>query len=222
MATPINYTSSSDVATYIPQLNSDASTNTNDLLALLIGAKSRDIDDYTQRRFYSSTADETVYFDGNDSARLMTPLDIVSLTSLSVAMNTVAAASGSYTVLSTQDYFLRPSMVRDGWPYMYVELTDQPVGTYTTSRSYTTFPYGHNTIKAVGKFGWASTAITDTNFPKAVRYAATELVVRAWRAKDANFADTIGVEGLGVATFSKAMPQDVAMILERYKRDVIG
>lgn len=224
--TALSYTSSSEVAVYIPQLTSDPSTAINDLLQLLTARVSRQIDNITKRRFYSSTATEVKIFNGNGSCRLLTPLDIASSSGLvlQIAFDTVAASSGTFTTIDAKDYNLIPDQVRDGWPKFGIELTDVPVGSYSTSYSYTSFPEGRNTVKVTAYWGWSSTAAgtTGNGAPDDIRNAATELVVRAWRGKDMNFNDTIGVEGLGNATFSRRMPADIADVLETYTRDNVG
>lgn len=217
MTAAIDYTSTGEIATYVPSLASDPSTVTPTVLGLIITRVSRQIDDITRRRFYTSTGDETVYVNGNGKARLYDlPYDIVSVTTLALAADTVKATSGTYTTISTGDYYLQPSYPSNGWPYQWIELSNQPSGSYSTSFAYTAFPEGYNTVKIVGKFGWSATG--SSAVPDEIRHAATELVVRAWRGRDMNFSDVVGVDGLGTATFSRRIPADIQDILDRYTR----
>lgn len=217
MTTPISYTDTGEIASYVPSLSSDPSTVTATVLGLLITRVSRQIDDITHRRFYTSTGDETVYLNGNGKPRLYDmPYDIVSITTLALAADTVKATSGTYTTISTGDYYLQPSYPTNGWPYQWIELSNQPSGNYSTSFSYTVFPEGYNTVKAIGKLGWGATG--SSSVPDGIRHVATELVVRAWRGRDMNFSDVVGVEGLGTATFSRRIPADLQDILDHYTR----
>ena len=216
MTTPLDYTSTSELAVYVPQLTSDPSTVTASMLGLLITRVSRQIDGITRRRFYTSTADETVTLNGSGKARQYATYDIVSITSLKLAADTVKATSGTYTTISTGDFYLMPRQVTDGWPYGWIELSNAPSGNYSTSFAYTCFPEGYNTVQITGKFGWNATG--SSAVPDEIRHCATELVVRAWRGRDMNFSDVVGVEGLNTATFSRRIPSDIADILDGYTR----
>ena len=217
MATAIDYTSTGEIATYVPSLSSDPSTVTPTVLGLLITRVSRQIDGLTRRRFYTSTGDETVYASGNGRARLYDlPYDLVSVTTLALAADTLKATSGTYTAISTGDYYLMPQTPQDGWPYQWIELPNMPSASYSTSFAYTSFPEGYNTVKIIGKFGWNATG--SSSVPDEIRHAATELVIRAWRGRDMNFSDVVGVEGIGTATFSRRIPSDIQDILDGFTR----
>ena len=215
---PLDYCSTADVAAYIPQYASSPSTTLGTLMALLITRVSRQIDGITKRYFYTSTGNETIYFDGNGKYRFTPSQDIVSITTLALAIDTVKATSGTYTTISTGDYYLRPSQLEPGWPYQWLELSNAPSGNYSTSNAFTAFPEGYNTVKIVGKFGWPTTTIS--GIPDEIRHAATELTVRAWRGRDMSFNDVVGVEGLNAATFSRRIPSDIQEILDGYTRQV--
>ena len=217
MTTAIDYTSTGEIASYVPSLSSDPSTVTPTVLGLLITRESRLIDSITRRRFYTSTGDETVKLAGNGRSALYSlPYDIVSVTTLKLAQDTLKATSGTYTTISTGDYYLMPTVPQNGWPYQWLELTNIPSGDYSTSFSYTTFPEGYNTVQIIGKFGWNATG--SSAVPDEIRHVATELTVRAWRGRDMNYSDVVGVEGLGTATFSRRIPSDLQDILDRYTR----
>lgn len=219
MTTPINYTDTGEIALYVPQLVSDPSTVTASLLGLLITRVSRQIDNITNRRFYTSTGDEILTLNGNGKYRLFGLYDFVSITTLQLATDTVRATSGTYTTISTGDYYLMPRQVQDGWPYQWIEISNTPSANYSTSFAYTSFPDGYNTVKITGKFGWGATG--SSSVPDEIRQVATELVVRAWRGRDMNFNDAIGVEGLGVTNFSRRIPSDLQDILDSFTRVVL-
>ena len=214
---PIAYTSTSEVAVYMSQIGSDPSTVTPTFLGLLITRESRRIDDYCNRRFYTTTGPETIYLDGNNSPTLIPPLDIISCSGLRLAVDTHYASSGTYTTISTGDFYLRPSYALNNGPYTWIELSDNPQADYSTSQAFTSFPAGYNTVRLDGYFGYANTT-TYTGVPDVIRHCATELVIRALRGAKMTFSDQIGVEGLGVATFSRRLPSDIADLLDEYKR----
>jgi len=214
---PVSYTSTGEIAVYMQQIGSDPSTVAATFLGLLIDRVSRQIDDYCARRFYTTTGPETLYFDGTDSALFIPPLDIISCTGLRLAVDTQRASSGTYTIISTGDYFLRPSYPLGNGPYTWIELSDNPQGSYSTSQSFTVFPIGYNTIRLDGYFGFSNTT-TYTGAPDVIRHCATELVVRALRGSKMTYSDVVGVEGLGSPVFSRRLPTDIADMLDEYKR----
>ena len=214
---PIDYTTTGEIATYMSQIGSDPSTVTATFLALLITRESRHIDDYCNRRFYTTTGVETIYLDGNGRSSLIPPLDIVTCSGLRLAVDTHDASSGTYTVISTGDFFLRPSYPLNDGPYTWIELSDDPQASYSTSQAFTSFPVGYNTVRLDGHFGYANTTAA-SGVPAVIRHCATELVIRALRGAKTTFSDQVGVEALGVATFSRQMPSDIAAMLHDYKR----
>lgn len=133
-------------------LDEDATMNT------AITAASQLIDDYTGRRFYSTSADETLYFTASQSDVLLPydlGVDILSITTLS----TDEDGDRTYeTTWTTSDYDLEPynaaSQLR---PYTYIRVT--PNGSYS-------FPTIRRSIKLVGKFGFCTLANLPTWAPK--------------------------------------------------------
>ena len=108
------------------------------LIEEIVMVASRQIDTDTDRRFYTTTVDETRYykplwFD------CVIPDDIVSVTSLA----TDPAMDGSFsTVWATTDYDLLPyNAALDGNPYNHI--ITRPNGRYT-------FPAGFKSVKVVG------------------------------------------------------------------------
>lgn len=231
----IDYCSTGDVGIYLEQLTTSTSTTISAALGAMITRVSRQIDGYVGRRFYTSTGDETRYFDGPrwnrdpyvpapglsywfGSQRFMPNIDIVSITTLELANGTNNANNGStgiFTLIDSRDYSLEPMDRRDGFPALWLEMSDSPVGTYT-SNAFQWFSPGKNTIKITGKFGWGSTS--STGIPDDIRECAIEMVVRMWKSRDVGFADVVGVDALGTATISKAMPYSVKSTLDQYRR----
>src|SRR5437870_1423575 len=145
-ATAISYASSSDIAEVVENLQSSTGLAVA-ALASILARSSRAIDQYTGRRFYTSSTDETKLFDGPrwnrdpyspapglsywyGSQRWMPNLDIVSITQLQLAVGTNDAANGVYTTINSADYYLEPTDRRDGWPALWLEMSDSPIGTY--------------------------------------------------------------------------------------------
>lgn len=230
-ATAISYATSSDIGEVVENLQSSTGLAVAALGSILTRA-SRVVDQYTGRRFYTSTADETKSFDGPrwvrdpyapapglsywyGSQRWMPNLDIVSITTLQLAVGTNDAANSIYTTIDSRDYFLEPTDRRDGWPALWIEMSDSPVGTYSTA-TFSWFSPGKNTIKVTGKFGWNTTS--STGVPDDIKECTIELAVRLWRARDAGYSDVVGIDQMGTAVVSRAIPASVRMILDNYRR----
>ncbi len=219
MATPLSYCTSSDIGVYIPQYASDP-TGSTVLMALLIDRMSRRIDKITGRVFYTSSTDVAITLNGSGRYRQTFPLDIVSVTTLQLATDTLKATSGTYTTISTGDFYLMPRQMTDsGWPYQWIELSDDPSGSYSTSQAFTVFPAGYDTVKGTGTSGWGAPGTSGV--PVDIRHACASMVVRAWRAKDQSYGDSVGVEGLGTVSFSQNLTQEVRDILGNYTRTLI-
>lgn len=232
-ATAIAYATSSDLSDYIENLQTSTGLAVASLPNIIMRA-SRIIDIYTGRRFYGSSAAETKYFDGPrwnrdvympapglsywyGSQRFMPPLDIATSSDITLylAVGSNDAASGTYTSIDTRDFSLEPMDRRDGWPGLYLQMNDSPVGTYSTA-SFMWFSPGMGTVKINARFGWNTTS--STGIPDDIKECAIELSVRMWRARDAGFSDVVGIDQMGTAVVSKAMPASVRMILDQYRR----
>lgn len=228
MAT-FQYTSLDDVKnTYLQQLSTAASTDVQ-VLNNIIDAVSLGIERYTNRRFYTTTGDSTFDLDGPavESRLYISPMDIASLTSVALAADTVAAASGTYTTIDTADWYLRPIAGTgerpDGWPASKILLAEDASGTYSnSSQQYMWFQPGMETVRLVGKFGWNTTSINSTAFPQDIRHAAAEWTIGLWRARNSGAAQEVGFEGLGTVQISRTMPASVRMVLDNYRRWPVG
>lgn len=177
-------------------------TSEDTMLENIIMAVSRSIDNYTARRFWVNSNDETRYYRAQSRQRVL-PDDIVSVTSLA----TDADGDGTYEdTWTTADYNLLPvNASLDSIPYNLIEVT--PDGDYS-------FPANANrkAVKVVGKFGW-STA------PYPVQEACIIQSIRLFRRKDAPFGVTGGGE-MGQAVVIAKLDPDVEMLLRPYVRIV--
>ncbi len=94
-------------------------------------------------------------------------------------------------------------------------MSDSPVGTYSTA-TFSWFSPGKNTIKITGKFGWNTTS--STGVPDDIKEATIEIAVRMYRSRAAGFSDVVGIDQMGTAVFTKALPSSVRMTLDAYRR----
>jgi hypothetical protein len=221
---PIEYCSVDEIRR---EIITQLSTADDPALAKLITWTSRMIDRKTnrQRGFSTSTGDETLTFDGpSELAYTFRPqVDIASLTTLNLALDSVAASSGTYTSISTADYFLRPSNRPPGWPAWEIQLASSPNGTYAFStQPFTQFNPGINTIQLVGKFGWNTTSIESTNFPQEIRLVAVEVAVKAWRTRETGYSNTFGASEVGIATIERQLSPFARDILEFYTKPAVA
>ena len=135
-------------------------------LARLITDVSREIDDYTGRRFYTTSSDETRYFtfDPDYGGKLYTG-DIQSITTLA----TDDEADRTYgTTWAATDYDLLPANAAlDSRPYTHIKRA--PLGDYS-------FPTVEKGVKITGKFGYSSsTSPADT--PARVKEALIQQIL---------------------------------------------
>lgn len=176
------------------------------ILEAVITAVSRMIDNYCDRRFYSSDADEVRYFTATDTDELWCG-DLLSVTSL------VTDDDGDRvyeTTWAATDYELEPyNAAADGEPYYLIRVA--PNGNYA-------FPVGvAKGVQITGKFGYCALA----NVPAPVAEACIIQTQRLFRRKDAPFGIT-GAAEFGTVTMIARLDPDVRMLLEPYRRIVVG
>lgn len=183
------------------------STDTADdsMLEAVVTAVSRLIDNYTGRRFFSTTADETRYYTAEFADLLLCPDDIISITTLATD------ADGDRTYESTwtaSDYDLEPyNAALDGAPYTRIAV--MPSGGHG-------FPAGvAKGIKIVGKFGYAATT------PSPVEEACLLQCERVYKRKDAVFG-VIGSAEMGQTMVIPKLDPDVQLMLSGYQRVRVG
>lgn len=113
----------------------------------IIESVSRKIDELTGRRFFKNSADETRYFQPEESY-VLEVTDLVSVTTLSVDYNNTRA----YTAFAASDFELYPpSAALDGKPYTEIHIHPE------SAEYFPVFDAGASRVaKLVGVFGWPS------------------------------------------------------------------
>lgn len=168
-------------------------TEDDSILEAAIEAASRAIDDWTGRRFY--TTSETRYFTA-DRPDLVFIDDLLTLTEL----RTDEHGQRDYQrVWEASDYDLEP--------YTGVgpktRIAANPQGRYT-------FPTSPKALKVTGSWGYSASA------PTAIREACAILAIRFYKRKDAPFG-MAGSEQLGIIRVLPNDP-DVKQLIQPYRR----
>ncbi len=128
----------------------EADTTEDTLIEDLITFASRKIDDDTEHRFYTTAADETRYY---------TPLwydciyeDIVSITTLQTDEDGDGVFENTWTI--DDDYVLLPhNAALDGDCYNKIQIASNGAYRFPANR--------HSSVKIVGKFGHATSVVTE-------------------------------------------------------------
>lgn len=167
---------------------------------------SREIDDLTGRRFFTTTADETRYYTARHAGTL-TVDDLISVTSLATDSDGDRTYEDTWAVT---DYDLYPyNATLDGKPYWRLNVT--PAGDYA-------FPPGvPKGVKIVGKFGYCAIA----NVPSRIKAAC---IIRAAMLLNVPLAP-YGTIGLGEAEAQQvnANPYGVFRgLLDPFRRVEVG
>lgn len=178
-----------------------ATADTADDAALenIITAVSRTVDNFCNRRFYTTDTTETRYFSTYDNEFLYPDVDIVSITTLKVDYD----GDRTYEItFDTTDYDLMPANAAvDSKPYSWVQIS--PLGTER-------WPTHRNGIEIVGYFGWSAT-------PAAVKEATLIQSMRVWKRKDSPFGIISNPVGGELRLLNKLDP-DVEVLLAPYKK----
>lgn len=169
----------------------------DELLELAINSASRDIDQATERQFYSTSA--TRIYTPRDSYITNTD-DIVSVTTI----KTSTAADGVFdTTWTTSDFQLEPlNGLAGGLPTPYD--TIRAVGDYT-------FPIsgGEATVQVAGTFGFSEA-------PVAIEQATVLLASRIFKRNDSP-GGVMGFGDIGVVRVSRIDP-DIDRLIMPYKK----
>ncbi len=180
-----------------PGANTDSVSDL--MLGNIITAVSRQVDNFCERRFYTTAADETRYFTTEDTEYLFPDLDVISVTSIAVDYDGGRAYSNT---LATTDYDLLPdNAALDSKPYSYIRIA--PLGQER-------FPTHQKGIRIVGKFGWSSV-------PAGVKEACLIQVERIWKRKDSPFGIISNPVGGDMRLLDKLDP-DVQVLLWNYRK----
>jgi len=173
-------------------------------LEAVIDAVSRQIDNYTGRRFYTTALDEVRYYTAMRGGHLR-PGDVLSIATL----ETDEDGDRVYeTTWAATDYDLEPyNAALDGLPYDCITVT--PRGNYQ-------FPVGSpRGVKVTGKFGYCTLA----NLPPTVGEAAILQCQKLFLRRDAPFGIVAGAEAL--MRISRLDP-DVIALLDAYRLVTVG
>ena len=202
-----DYTTLNELRANLPELDSSALDDYDNVLAEMITGASRLIDREVggwEGYFYPSTVDSTRYYDGNGETELYID-PMVTLTSVSVA-ESGGRASTSYTdwELNT-DYYT--------WPYNTTDLK-YPILSLVIdndSGSKGSFYKSRKAVKVVGVFGYSAE-------PPAPIEQACKIQAMRWfmRSKQA-YQDTSASERLGQMLYTQELDPDVKRLLIPYK-----
>jgi hypothetical protein len=152
------------------------------------------IDSYTRRNFAGTAG--TVYYSrftqaGNVRGQaLYLDGDLYSL---------VGVVNGDSQVIPTGSVWLEPR--NEGPPYRIVRLRSSYVWTWNTDSD----------LVLSGTWGYSVTPPAD------IQQAAVRLAAYLYRLKDTGVADVSGYPEAGEVTLPKGLPDDVRLILERYR-----
>lgn len=152
-------------------------------------------------RAFGPLPDTTLVLDGDDALdprHLLVPQGIRALTSLEVAPTT----GGTFELVPTTEWFLRPVSPEPGWPRTEVVLADV---------SGHRFAAGQGTVRLTGSFGWEAP-------PEDIRGLALTLAVAMWRDRAAGGADGVTVGEDGSRTISRLLSSRDRETLLRYRR----
>jgi hypothetical protein len=200
-----DYCTLAEVKADMPESGLSSSTDYDTALTQMVTDASRLIDSLVGRWdnfFYSSTAGETRYYDGNADVEMRVD-EMVSITSVAVSEQG-GVESSDYTSWSSSDYY--------SWPYN-ATVNAEPirklcVDVWNGSKTYWN-PY-RKSVKVVGMFGWSAT-------PPAVIARAARIQAMRWfmRAKQ-GYQDAGAIVELGQMMYVKELDPDVQKILHRW------
>jgi hypothetical protein len=180
------------------------SDNVDDtMLELAIETASRQIDDYCERVFYTTSA--TRYYTPRDSYVCETD-DIVSITTLKSS----SAGNGTYDITwATTDYQTEPlNGIAGGISSPVTHI--RAIGNYLFPMwSPSSVNAGEATVQVVGTFGWSAV-------PTAIKYATILLSSRLFKRMDSPLG-VAGIGDLGVIRVSRIDP-DIDALISPFKK----
>lgn len=136
------------------------------------------------------------------------PRGIRSITTLEARLTT----GDSYSTIPSTDYFIRPEEPyrTPGWPGFYIQITDIPASGNTVPSLQGAF----EAVRLTAAIGWSQ-------MPADLRGTAEVAVSRAWRSKEAGYADDSGVDELGEITVSRFLSSHDYRTIRRYRWEVV-
>lgn len=198
-ALTVSETVTDGAATPTVTITDTSHTESDSEIEQVVEAVSRMIDNYTRRRFWTNTNDETRYFTAGRHCECQI-YDCTTVTTL----KTDDDGDGTHeTTWTTGDWIGWPlNYSLDGWPMM--EIHTKPNGDYS-------FPLTEAAVQIVGKFGFSTTT------PAAIKRACIIQVLRIFKRRDAPFGVTGAAEFGNVMQIASFDP-DVKMLLAPYRR----
>lgn len=186
------YTTAADLKAYLGV----ASTSDDTLLSTLIGAASAIIDAETCRKFSAETT--TRYYtrdsiDVDDLNLLHLDSDLLSVTTLK---------NGAGETITSSYYWLLPRNA--GPPYHQIRLKTNSVYAWSFDTD--------GEISVAGTWGYSTTP------PDDIVQACKRLAGYLYRLKDSQVFDVTAMPEQGVITLPKGIPQDVKIILAKYRK----
>ena len=162
----------------------------------IIEAASRYIDNETRRRFYSSSAGETRYYQTTNPYRVFID-DLLSVTSIKIDEDYDRTYE---TTLAATDYILCPdNAALNGEPYTFIER--DPLGNHP-------FPSHRKGIQIIGEWGYSTAA------PDDIKQACIAIVVSLYQSRRGMGMEGVAqVTGAGVVITPKDVPQFAAKII---------
>lgn len=166
-------------------------------------AASEAIDAYCGRSF--GTVTTTRYYAPTNWYRC----EVDDLAGTAITIQSSSAADGVYDRTWTVDeYQLEPlNGLNEGlpWPYTRIRAIKSALFPMTDYEA---------TVRVTGVFGWAS-------IPASIKQAALLQTIRWFKRPEAAFG-VAGVGDMGVIRVTRSIDPDVAVLLEPYRRNVVG
>jgi hypothetical protein len=166
-----------------------------------IEATSRLIDQVTNRRFYTTTNDETRYYTPECDSILF--IDDLSAAPTSIKTDTTYDRTYATTVGSS-DYDLEPfNALLKGVPYTWIEIAPH-------ASAY--FPEAKKSVQIVGKFGFASV-------PEDIKGVCLATALNMYQSRTGQSSPgNVTVTAVGVVIRPQDIPSWGMVILNKYKR----
>jgi hypothetical protein len=191
-----DYTTLLKVKDRLVDLQGDTTYDT--LLGDLITSCSREVDRLTQSQFDLSSGIVRL-FDGKGTKVLILPKP--GFQTVSQLRIKVGGESGTWTVVSSSDYYLDPATRPAGEPARWITLAASPA-------SVSRFDTGKRTVEVTGDQGWAT-------IPPEIATVVLEEVVQSWRSRGGQ-RDDPGPTGTSPAPTAWLFSRRSLSVLETY------